>query len=145
MDIVGVLADPLDGLLDDAELVLVVGAGEVAKNLDAALKKETKLVEVELVGAVDVDHLEDLAELGLVAGLRGDRVDAEDAAEILVGGEGAAELVERHGASLIGVALIEEFPDLGLVLVVPLGRAHGDAHGARCSWEYWEEVMYSSR
>ena len=125
MDLVGVLADPLDGLLDDAELVLVVGAGEVAKNLDAALKKETKLVEVELVGAVDVDHLEDLAELGLVAGLRGDRVDAEDAAEILVGGEGAAELVERHGASLIGVALIEQFPDLGLVLVVPLGSARG--------------------
>ena len=60
-------------------------------------------------------------------------IAAIGSAEILVGGEGAAELVERHGASLIGVALIEEFPDLGLVLVVPLGRAHGDAHGARCS------------
>ena len=52
-------------------------------------------------------------------------IAAIGSAEILVGGEGAAELVERHGASLIGVALIEEFSDLGLVLVVPLGSARG--------------------
>ena len=121
MDLVGVLADLLDGLLDDAELVLVVGAGEVAEDLDAALKEEAELVKVELVAAVDVDRVEDLAKLGLVTGLRRDRVDAEDAAEVPVRRQSAAEFVQGDGSALIVVALIEDLLDLSLVVVVPLG------------------------
>ena len=130
MDLVGVLADLLDGLLDDAELVLVVGA-EVAEDLDAALKEEAELVKVELVAAVDVDRVEDLAKLGLVTGLRRDRVDAEDAAEVLLRRQSAAEFVQGDGSALIVVALIEDLLDLSLVVVVPLGGAHAEGgHGA---------------
>ena len=124
MNLVGVLANLLDGLLDDAELVLVVGAGEVAEDLDAALKEEAELVEVELVAAVDVHRGEDLAKLVLVTGLRRVLFDAEDAAEVLVRRQSAAELFQGHGSALIVVALIEDLLDLSLVGVVPLGGAH---------------------
>ena len=131
MDLVGVIADLLDGLLDDAELVLIVGAGEVAEDLDAALKEEAELVKVQLVAAVDVDRVEDLAKLGLVTGLCRDRVDAEDAAEVLVRRQSAAEFVQGDGSALVVVAPIEDLLDLSLVVVVPLWGAHAEGgHGA---------------
>ena len=105
------------GLGHHAELIVVVGAGEVAEDLDSFGEEEAELVEVELSRGVDVETDEDGLEVLHAGGGGGLLGNAEDARELLVLGEAPGDLGEGHGAGVVRIALVEDAPDLGLLLV----------------------------
>ena len=117
------------GLGHHAELIVVVGAGEVAEDLDSFGEEEAELVEVELARGVDVETDEDGLEVLHAGGGGGLLGNAEDARELLVLGEAPGDLGEGHGAGAVRIALVEDAPDLGLLLVGPLGHRACDGSG----------------